>query len=146
VIEHRGKLEEIAQAIEAERGPFALFGLFRREQSSGKWDLVVSAPWLEKGKLIALGEFVQTLAKEIGEDAVLSFSRIVTLNHDEPPLSAILEEVGTAPLPVEKQGRDLFGLPIEYAYILRANANSVRRNSRTQLMNRPRRSRSAARH
>ncbi len=125
MMEYLGKLEKVAQAFEAKHEPFALFGLFMREDSSGGWDLVVSAPWLEEGKLVALGKFSQFLVKEIGEEAVLSFSRIVTLNQDDPTLHAILDKVGKAPLPLEKEGRDLFGLPIERALILRASSKQA---------------------
>jgi hypothetical protein len=120
MIQYLSKLEEVADAVEAKRGPFALFGLFLREDSFGQWDLVVSAPWLEEGKLKALGEFVEILARVIGQEAMLSFSRVVTLNRDEPALRAILDEVGEASLPLSKQGHNLFGLPIEDAYVLRA--------------------------
>ena len=120
MIEYVAKLEVVARAVEVKRGPFALFGLFMREDSPRLWDLVVSAPWLEEGGLTALREFVKTLASVIGQEAVRSLSRVVTLNRDEPALHAILAEVGEAPLPLSKQGHNLFGLPIEDAYILRA--------------------------
>ena len=80
----------------------------------------MSAPWLEEGRLTALRELVKTLASVIGQEAVRSLSRVVTLNRDEPALHAILDEVGETPLPLSKQGHNLFGLPIEDAYILRA--------------------------
>lgn len=114
------KLRKLMDKIEAQRGRFTLFGLFMREESPGKWDLALSAPWLEQGKLKALGEFVKEMSDNLGEEQVLSFSRIVTLNRDDPTLHAILEEVGGMRKPIERQGRNLFGLPIEHAYILRA--------------------------
>ena len=120
MIEYVAKLEEVARAVEAKRGPFNFFGLFLREDSPRLWDLVVSAPWLEEGRLTALRELVKTLASVIGQEAVRSLSRVVTLNRDEPALHAILAEVGQAPLPLSKQGHNLFGLPIEDAHILRA--------------------------
>ena len=92
-----------------------------REDSPGRWDLVVSAPWLEVGKLKALGEFVEKMSDVFGQDEVMSFSRIVTLNHDDPVLRAILTEVGRGRKPLERQGHNLFGLPIEHALILRAS-------------------------
>lgn len=91
-----------------------------REDSPGLWDLVVAAPWLEAGKLKALGEFVKEMSETFGEAEVLSFSHVVTLNHDDPSLLAILREVGTLRKPLEKEGHDLFGLPVEHAVILRA--------------------------
>ena len=114
------KLRDVASQLEAERGAFTLFGLFMREDSPGQWDLVLSAPWLEKGKLRALGEFVEVLTDAIGQDGVFAFSRIVTLNGHDPALRAILREVPSTPLPFSKQGHNLFGLPIEEVYILRA--------------------------
>lgn len=35
------------EKVSAERGGFCLFGLFERERTPGRWDLVVSAPWLK---------------------------------------------------------------------------------------------------
>jgi hypothetical protein len=125
MIEYLRGLEETAKTVEASRGPFTLFGLFMREDSLGTWDLVVSAPWLEEGKLKALGELVGILASKIGQEGVLAFSRIVTLDRDEPVLEAILSEVASRPLPVSREGHNLFGLPIEEADILRAHRREL---------------------
>lgn len=127
--QHLEKLRNIASQLEAERGPFTLFGLFMREDSPSRWDLVLSAPWLEKGKLKALGEFVEVLTDAIGQDGVFSFSRIVTLNGQDPTLRAILREVASTTLPFSKHGHSLFGLPIEEAHILRAKARQRRKKS-----------------
>jgi hypothetical protein len=115
------KLGEVLDSIEAEHGPFVLAGLFMREDSPGLWDLVVSAPWLRRGKLPALEKFVRRLSDSLGQEAVFSLSRIVTLNPTDPILKRILREVGPIADPVEKVGQDLFGLPLQQAYILRAH-------------------------
>jgi hypothetical protein len=114
------KLQKFMKEVEARKGRFTLFGLFLREDSPGLWDLVLAAPWLENGKLKALGEFAQSMSEALGQDEVMSFSRIVTLSRDDPSLHAILSETGSLKRPLEKQGHDLFGLPIEHAVILRA--------------------------
>jgi hypothetical protein len=114
------KLQKFMKQVEARKGRFTLFGLFLREDSPGLWDLVLAAPWLENGKLKALGEFVEKMSQAFGHDEVMSFSRIVTLNHDDPALRAILSETSSLKRPFEQQGHDLFGLPIEHAVILRA--------------------------
>ena len=114
-----------------------------REDSFGLWDLVVSAPWLEEGRLKALREFAKALASVMGREAMLTFSRIVTLNRDEPALRAIVDEVEEASLPFSKQGHNLFGLPIEDAYILRVRRKPP--NKRMQRTSGRRRSRGAAR-
>ncbi|HEX7316453.1 MAG TPA: hypothetical protein VF297_21295 [Pyrinomonadaceae bacterium] len=112
------KLRRVMEEISAEKGEFELFGLFLREEAQDKWDLVISAPWLEDGKLKALGEFVQKAALIVGEQEFLTLSRIVTLNHDDPNLNTILEAVED--IPVELWNTNFFGLEIKHAYILRA--------------------------
>ncbi len=108
------------EEVSAERGEFVLFGVFLREEAQDKWDLVISAPWLEEGKLKALGEFVEKAASIVGEEELLTFSRIVTLNHDDPNLNMILENIKVDNGPLELWNRDFFGLEIKHAYILRA--------------------------
>ena len=41
------KFREAEEKVSAERGGFYLFGLFERERTPGRWDLVASAPWLK---------------------------------------------------------------------------------------------------
>ncbi len=115
------KLRQVMNEVAAEKGQFTLFGLFLREDAPDKWDLVVAAPWLEEGKLKALGEFAAKLAAVLGEQEVLSLSRIVTVNHDNPGLDAILTAVhieGGRPMEVKES--NFFGLAIKDAYIFRA--------------------------
>ena len=115
------KLRKAMREIAAEKGEFTLFALFLRADSSGGvWDLVVSAPWLEPGKLKALGEFVELLAKSLGESNLRDFSRVQTVGDDDPTLNAIVSEfpVEDGELRVSRPG--LFGLEIEDAIILRA--------------------------
>src|ERR1041384_295079 len=114
------KLRRVMEEVSAERGEFELFGLFLREEAQDKWDLVISAPWLEEGKLEALGEFVEKAASIIGEQELLTLSRIITLNHDDPNLNAILEAVQVDDGLRELSNPNFFGLEIKRAYILRA--------------------------
>ncbi|HYH85713.1 MAG TPA: hypothetical protein VEX60_09530 [Pyrinomonadaceae bacterium] len=114
------KLRRLMEVVSAERGEFVLFGLFLREEAQDKWDLVISAPWLEDGKLKALGEFVEKAASIVGEKEFLTLSRIVTLNHDDPNLKKILETVQVDDDPLELWNTNFFGLEIKHAYILRA--------------------------
>ena len=114
------QLRRVMNEITKEKGKFALFGLFLRDDALDKWDLVISAPWLEENKLKGLGEFVEKMASIVGEEQFLTLSRVVTLNHDEPSLKAILHEVQVDNDFVELKGRNLFGLPINHAYILQA--------------------------
>jgi hypothetical protein len=114
------KLRALMDRIAAKKGEFAFFGLFLRDEAPDKWDLVVSAPWLEKGKLKALSEFVEELASAVGEEQLLSLSRVVTLRADDPSLDAVLRHISVDGDVREYQDADLFGLKMRHAYIFRA--------------------------
>jgi hypothetical protein len=114
------KLRKVMDRASAEKGDFVLFGLFLTEDAPDRWDLVVSAPWLERGKLKALGEFVEILSSIVSQKEFHSLSRVVTLNHDEPSLKAILRTVQVENGPIVLQDNNLFGLEVKQAYILRA--------------------------
>ncbi|SRR5712691_5031919 len=116
------ELRKAMDEIAAKKGEFTLFALLMRADSLGTWDLVVSAPWLESGKLKATSEFVRLLAQSIGEESLQQLSRVVALDSDDAPVKFILEN-----LPVEEgegelkvQSTDLLGLQIQEAIIFRA--------------------------
>ena len=44
------RLRTAEEAIASAHGPFVLFVLAEREEAPGKWDLLVSAPWLETNR------------------------------------------------------------------------------------------------
>lgn len=118
------QLRKVMNEISAEKGEFILFGLFLREEMTDKWDLVIAAPWLEAGRLERLREFVERMAPIVGEDGMLTLSRIVTLNQGDPSLDAILKDAQVENGLVKLQGSNLFGLPINEAYILQAKQPS----------------------
>lgn len=114
------KLRDAMHLVSAEKGDFVLFGLFLREEAPDKWDLVVSAPWLEEGKLVALSEFIKKIAPVVGEQELLALSRIITLNHDDPNLESILRAFSIEDGALEIKDSTLFGMGIKHAYIIRA--------------------------
>jgi hypothetical protein len=121
-------LRKAMYEIAAKKGQFTLFAKFMRSDAPGTWDLVVSAPWLEKGELKATSELVELLSDSIGEDALHDFSRIATVGKDHPTVKFIL-----ANLPVDDgerrvHGTDLFGLQIDEAVIFRAKKRGAGRS------------------
>ena len=61
------KFRRVMEEVSAARGEFVFFGLFLREEAPDTWDVVISAPWLEAGKLKALGEFVEKITTIAGK-------------------------------------------------------------------------------
>lgn len=81
---------------------------------------MVSATWLEDGKLADLRDLAQLLSEEIGEDQLKHLSRIVILDTSDPALNAVLSAISVEDGEVRVQQSNFFGLQIEEALILRA--------------------------
>lgn len=120
------QLREAMNAIAKQKGDFALFGLFMRADSPGRWDLVVAAPWLEVGQLKALGEFIRLLEDRLGEREVRSFAKIITLKPSSPEIRAELTELNIEKPEKRFHNTTLFGADVEEAVILRAKPPRVR--------------------
>jgi hypothetical protein len=114
------KLRKAMREIAAKKGEFSLFGIFLRSNSPGTWDLVVSAPWLEKGKLKTLREFTELLSESMGEQALRKLAPIVILNEGDPAVKAVISAFSVDDGEVRVSRSNLFGLEIEDAIILRA--------------------------
>lgn len=89
-------MEDLLSALrEAERlltyryEPFTLFGLFEREGVQERWDLIASAPWLEKGRK-GIEVMAQVIAKLPKEEAT-QISRIVILAPESAAVQAIVD-------------------------------------------------------
>ncbi len=119
-------LRKAMRDIAKRKGEFTLFGLFMRADAPGTWDLVVSAPWLETGKLKSTGELVQLLADSIGEQALTQFSRIQAIPSDDPGLKAVLRAFSVEDGEMHVQNSNLFGIQIEDAIIFRAKRPTER--------------------
>jgi len=81
---HIEKFRRVMEDISAERGEFVFFGLFLREEAPDTWDLVISAPWLETGKVKALGEFVEKVTAIVGKQELLKLLKCCSNNAVEP--------------------------------------------------------------
>lgn len=89
-------LREAERRLTSQHGPFTLFGLFEREGSQERWDLVASAPWLERGRK-GIEIMAQVIARLPKEEAI-QISRIVTL----PPESAGVQAIVKAATVIDK--------------------------------------------
>ncbi len=89
--EAREKLALLEREVSDEKGEFSLFGLFLREdaQDEDKWDLLVSALWLDADKKEGLAYLAKEIQKRLEPDELLSISRIVVLERGDPILEAI---------------------------------------------------------
>jgi len=127
-------LRRAMREIAAKRSDFTLFALFRRaDVPFGNWDLVVSAPWLERDTLKATREVVDLLVETIGRNGLTELARIEVIHDDNPTVKFILAKLPVDDGELRIQNTDLFGLDIEEGIIFRAKRPESRRNRRKTL-------------
>ncbi len=123
------KMEALEQSISDEKGDFVLFALFLREDAQDKWDLVVSAPWIEINKKVALSYLANELRSHLRSQEMLILSRIVLVDKDNPALEAIHKAISVEHTVVETRDSNFFGLQIKHAYIITSKRHAVTSSS-----------------
>ncbi|MBM4295414.1 MAG: hypothetical protein FJ126_11025 [Deltaproteobacteria bacterium] len=112
------KLESLEKEIAAERGDFSVFGLFLREDAEDRWDLVVAAPWLNTEGMEDLNYITNKLKSCLKGNELVSISRIVLLDLNNP----IIQNINQIAVPrggsLELTHPQLYGLPFKSAYII----------------------------
>ena len=122
--ETQEKLASLEREVSSERGDFSLFGLFLPEdaQDKDKWDLLVSAPWLEVDKKEGLAYLAKKIQKWLEPEEVLSISRIVVLEKGNPILEDIHKSVRVRHGKKELKDRNFSGVQIAQACISTSSA------------------------
>jgi hypothetical protein len=113
-----GKLQALEREVSSEKGDFSLFGLFLREDAQDRWDLLVSAPWLEKDKKEGIQYMAGELQQRLDAQERLSLSRVVILEKDNPVLTAIHRMAKVSHGRIAVKDSVVFGLEIKQAYVI----------------------------
>ena len=112
------KLVSLEGQISKEKGAFALFALFLREEVQDRYDLVVSSSWIEEDKKAALDYLAKQLRSCLEPQELLSLSRIVLVDLDNPSLRAINKAIKVEHGLSEVKNGTFFDLEIKHAYII----------------------------
>jgi len=112
------KMLQIERSLSQERGEFRLFALFLREESPDRWDLVVSAPWMEQDFRGSIDQVARKLQQDLTVDEITTLSRITLIDSGNPELAAILSTFSTVHNDVEIIDRVFFGLAIKHGHII----------------------------
>lgn len=78
IVEVVERFRQIEKELSSEKGAFHLFALIEREDSFGKWDVVVSASWI-RDEMDALRIIAAKINSKLSENEHLLLSRIVIL-------------------------------------------------------------------
>jgi hypothetical protein len=112
------KVLPLALSISAEKGEFALFGLFLREDAPNRWDLVVAAPWLDRDRRGGMEYLAKKLRLRLTSEELLTLSGIVVLETDNPGVRAMHRWRAVRGTLEHLENIVLFGLPIKDARIV----------------------------
>src|SRR3989442_1882773 len=112
------KFAELESRIAEEKGPFALFALFMREDAPDRWDLIVSAPWAGEDKRSVVDYFVGQIKSRLGEQGLTSLSRIVVIDPQDAAVQALNRAIQIEHGRVEVRDSTFFGLTVKHAYII----------------------------
>jgi len=112
------KMVKIEKYLARQKGEFKLFALFLREESPGKWDVLVSAKWIDANKQQALKIITEQLTTKLNKDELISLSRIVVINNDNDAISTINKFMPVKNQVVEIRDKNIFGLEIKQGFLL----------------------------
>ena len=112
------KFRDLESRIAEDKGGFALFALFMREDVPDRWDLMVSAPWVGSNKRDAVDYFVNQIKSRLGEQDLTSLARIVVIDPEDTAVQALNRAVQIEHGGVEIRDSNFFGLPIKHAFII----------------------------
>lgn len=72
--------KRLESKIARQKGSFALFALFLRDDAPDRWDLIASAPWFGNDRSSTLNYFVSEIKANLGPGALTNLARIVLLD------------------------------------------------------------------
>lgn len=119
------KFREIESSLSEEKGEFNLFALFLREDSANKWDLLVSAEWIEGNKSESLQIISQKIQEHLEKKELVNLSRIVLIEDDNPALEAFHRAISVEHGSAEIQESTFFGLQIKHAIVITSRRNKA---------------------
>jgi len=112
------KISAIEKETSLEKGDYNLFALFLREESFNKWDILVSANWIDKNKEEALKYLAQKIQKEFTGEELAQISRIVIIEKENSDLPALQQAINTEHGTAEIKDSNFFGLQIKHAFLI----------------------------
>lgn len=124
-------LSRLERAVSQEKGPFSLFGLFLRDESPARWDLVASAPWIERDRGAALEWLADQVQSALSVEEITSISRIVLVDPFDPSVTAINRTVRVEHDAVELRDAEFFGHHMRRAHIIASARQAPQLRQRT---------------
>lgn len=84
------KIKLLIKDLEKENGPLSICALFLRDGDLEKWDLIVSASWLNPAEMESYRIISTKLQNSLNSSELVHFSRVVILRKDDPVVAYLL--------------------------------------------------------
>ena len=131
------KLKTVEKNLSEERGRFVLFGMFLKEDSKSKWDIVISANWIGSETRKFLQYFVSKFASEVQKQDLANISSVVILNPTDPFVQTINQIIKTEHSDTRFTNCNFNNVEIKDAYIITSqrlnNDRKDRKNIKKQI-------------
>lgn len=118
------KLKSLIKDLEKEYGSLLIFALFLRNGDLEKWDIIISASWLNPTEMQSYKTISSKLQEYLSDVELVQFSRVVILNQDDPVVSYLLglETISNGGYKELKANElsEKFKFTIKRAYLLRS--------------------------
>jgi|ERR1700722_20727068 len=107
-----------------DKARFSMTSEFLREEVLERWDIIISAFWLNPTEMQSYKTISSKLQESLSDTELVQFSRIVLLNHDDPVVSylqglEIISNGGFKELSANELS-EKFKFTIKRAYLLRS--------------------------
>jgi hypothetical protein len=112
------KFVKIEEKIAREKGGFTLFGIFQRDNPFGKWDVVVSAPWLDRNDRKSWYYIVESIESVLGKQGLLNLSKFALLDESDHFVRAINATFDVEHGREEVWNRTFDGISVDHGYII----------------------------
>jgi len=86
------KLKLIEESASKVKGDFWFFALLLPEESPNKWDLLVSADWIDNNKSSAIMYIADKVVDSFSSDEMLNLSKVVPIATKNPELIELAKE------------------------------------------------------
>ena len=117
-------LVSIEREISAEKGGFFLFGLFLREDSPDRWDLVAAAPWFKARDDAALNYIAKILQERLTPNEIVKLSHVALVDPDNPGIEAIHDAANVEHGTIEMTNKLWFEMEMKRVYVITSRRES----------------------
>ena len=119
------KLKKIEKETSAEKGNYDLFALFLREESPGKWDILVAASWIKGNIEATLKYLAPKIQHSFTQNELLQISRMVIIEENNPELPGLQQDINIEHGSSEIKDATFFGLQIKHAIFITSRSRQA---------------------